>query len=51
LVYVGSALDIRACKRWCARFNFGDFNLSGKDRPGSSIEANDSLLEEVEQDP
>jgi hypothetical protein len=37
-------LNIRTCKRWCARFTFRDFDLSGKDRPGSSIEANDSLL-------
>ena len=52
LVFVDSALDIRTCKRWCDRFSFGDFDLSGKDHPGSSIEANDSLLEELlEQDP
>ena len=50
MIYVDSAIDIRSCKRSFSRFSSGDFDLSGKDRPG--IEANDSLQEELlEQDP
>ena len=52
MVYLDNALDIRTFKRWCARFSSGDFDPSDKDHPGRSIEANDSLLEELfEQDP
>ena len=32
-LYVDSALNIITCKRWCSLFTFGDFYLSGKDRP------------------
>ena len=52
LVYDDLALDVRTCQRWFSRFSSGDFYLNGKYRPGSPIEANDSLLEELlEQDP
>ena len=49
MAYGDSALDLRTCQNWFARFKTGYFYLIDKDRCGRPVETNDSILRELLQ--